>query len=228
MSLYYERSGIQIYHGDCGDVLPGLLKADLVLTDPPYGIGENARRVAGRGKMATPTDYGEFDWDEEPASEELIQMTINAGHKCILWGGNYFNVSPSKAWLVWDKQNTGDFADCELAWTNLDQAVRIFRFMWNGMLRAGEARGVKRVHPTQKPRELMTWCLGFVPEAESVIDPFMGAGGTLCAARLKRMSAIGIEKEERYCEAAANRLEAIEAQPVLFEQQNEYGEQMSL
>lgn len=204
---YYEENGITIYHGDCREILPHLQNVDLVLTDPPYGLGENNKRAISRGNIARPTDYGDFNWDNAPASKERLDMAILKSKKSILWGGNYFEVPPSKGWLVWDKQNgASDFADCELAWTNLDQAVRIFRFLWNGMLRAGEQRGVPRVHPTQKPTELMRWCLNFAPDAEIILDPFMGSGTTLRAAKDLGRKAIGIEIEEKYCEIAVKRL----------------------
>lgn len=206
MKPFYRDSFATIYHGDCREILPTLDKADLCLTDPPYGLGENSIRVSGREKLAAPTDYGSFDWDRKPADDDLIQLCIRSAAHSIIFGGNYFSLPPSRAWLVWDKQNSGDFADCELAWTNLKQAVRIFRFMWNGMLRAGEARGVQRVHPTQKPVELMTWCLSFAPTARTVLDPFMGSGTTLVAAKQLGLKSIGIELEERYCEIAARRL----------------------
>jgi len=210
---YYEEAGIQIYCGDCRDILPTLPKVDLVLTDPPYGLKENAHRVASRGKLAKTTDYGDFSWDSEPASPERIQLVIAAGTHAIIWGGNYFEVLPSRGWLVWDKQNGGNcFADAELAWTNLHTSVRIFRFLWNGMMRAGELRNIPRSHPTQKPRELMAWCIGFAPESKSVMDPFMGSGTTLVAAKSAGMTAIGVDQEERYCEIAARRL----AQGVLW------------
>jgi DNA modification methylase len=207
MKPYYEHAGITIYHGDCLEVLPQLPVCDLVLTDPPYGVGENSHRIASRGKLAATTDYGDFDWDSEPASKAEIEATIAAGPLCIIWGGNYFNVPPARGWLVWDKQNgANDFADCELAWTNLKISVRIFRFLWNGMIRAGELRNIPRSHPTQKPRELMAWCLAFVPEANLVLDPFMGSGSVLAAAKTQNRRAIGIEIEEKYCEIAAKRL----------------------
>ena len=203
---YYQEPGITIYCGDAREILPFLDPVDLVLTDPPYGIGENHHRVASRGKLARPTDYGVFDWDSEPASPEEIKATLSAARQCIIWGGNYFGLPPSPGWLVWDKQNSGDFADCELAWTNLKMAVRIFRFMWNGMIRAGESRGVKRVHPTEKPVELMRWCLSLVPEAHTVIDPFCGSGPVLRAAKDLGRQAIGIDISPACVEIARNRL----------------------
>jgi DNA modification methylase len=202
---YYSDGFVTIYHGDCRDVVPQLSACDLVLTDPPYGLQENAHRIASRTKLAATTDYGDFSWDAAPATDEEIALTMNAAPRCIIWGGNYFKVPPTRGWLVWDKQNSGNFADCELAWTNLRMSVRIFRFTWNGMIRQGEWRG-PRVHPTQKPRELMGWCLGFAPDANLILDPFMGSGTTLRAAKDLGRRAIGIEREERYCEIAAQRM----------------------
>lgn len=162
----------ELYLGDCLEILPMLPLEDAVITDPPYGVGESAKKNASRGKpfgsrvdskntrgtYVPPTDYGNYDWDESPASGEHITACISAAPKVVIWGGNYFGLPASSKWLVWDKQNSGDFADCELAWTNLPGAVRIFRHMWNGMLRASE-RDAKRVHPTQKPILLMEWCI---------------------------------------------------------------------
>jgi DNA modification methylase len=207
VKAYYQDDYATIYHGDCMEIVPTLEEFSLTLTDPPYGVGENAHRIASRTKLAATTDYGDFDWDSEPANLFQIEMCQKASRESIIWGGNYFHLAPSRGWLVWDKQNSGNFADCELAWTNIKTSVRIFRFLWNGMIRAGEARGVKRVHPTQKPIELMTWCLGFAPNATNILDPFMGSGTTLVAAKSLGKLAVGIEREERYCEAAALRLQ---------------------
>jgi len=148
-----------LYHGDCMDVLPLLPQADLVIADPPYGIGESNKRALSRGsRKVAPLGYGDFDWDSKPASTEEIAATVAAGKQCIIWGGNYFTLPPVTGWLVWDKINSGDFADCELAWTNIPIAVRQFRHMWNGMIRDSE-RNEPRCHPTQKPVALMKWCI---------------------------------------------------------------------
>lgn len=161
-----------LYHADCMEVLPTLGRVDAVITDPPYGIGESSRRNATRGKpfgsradkkntrgtYVAPVDYGDYEWDKLPAEAATIDACIAAASTAIIWGGNYFGLPASSKWLVWDKLNSGDFADCELAWTNLPGAVRIFRHMWNGMLRDSE-RASPRVHPTQKPVALMLWCI---------------------------------------------------------------------
>jgi DNA modification methylase len=108
---------------------------------------------------------------------------------------------------VWDKlRGDTDFADCELAWTNLDKSVRRIAYRWNGFLVAPGCKDV-RVHPTQKPLSVMTWAIRQAPaDVRTILDPFMGSGTTLEAAKLLGLSAIGIEREERYCEIAAQRL----------------------
>ena len=216
MKPYYKTELGKLYHGDCLEIMPELETVDLVLTDPPYGIKENAHRVASRTKLATTTDYGDFDWDNKPASKEEITAIIAAGKNAIIWGGNYFHVLPARGWLVWDKLNSGNFADCELAWTNLKMSVRIFRFMWNGMIRAGEARSKKRVHPAQKPIELMMWCLSFVPNAKLILDPMSGSGTTGIACEKLNRKYILIEKEEKYCEISKQRIENERKQLKMF------------
>ena len=124
----------------------------------------------------------------------------------ILWGANNYadRLPASRGWLVWDKRlGTGpnDQGDCELAWTNRDVVARLFSRFWNGAV--GPER---RLHPAQKPIEVMRWCLELIPSAQLVLDPYMGSGTTLRAAKDLGRRAIGIEIEERYCEIAATRL----------------------
>ena len=215
MEPYYSRDGITIYNADCREVLPLLPDFDVLLTDPPYGIGaDNRKQILSRGKLASPRDYGESDWDREPPSVSLMDAIRARCSRQIIWGGNYFGLPASSCWLVWDKDNgKTDFADCELAWTNLDRAVRKFRWRWSGMLQEhGGDKKEARVHPTQKPLALMRWCLSMCPDADTVLDPFMGSGTTLLAAKLEGRTAVGIELSERYCESAVKRLD----QGVLF------------
>lgn len=208
MTPYYQDEAVTLYHGDCREIVPQLGRFDLLLTDPPYGLGENHRRVASRGLLARPTDYGAFDWDNSTPEPELIDACIQSADAAVIWGGNYFHLPPSRAWLVWDKCNGGtDFADCELAWTSLETAVRLKRFMWHGMLRDGEARGIPRVHPTQKPLELMTWCITLAGDsAQTILDPFAGSGTTGRAAKDLGRKCVMIEREEAYAEIAAKRM----------------------
>jgi DNA modification methylase len=207
------KDGITLYHADCREVLPLLDPVDLVLTDPPYGIGFDKRETWGSSNKGVAKKYGKQEWDASTPDDWMMTAVRTAGRQAIIWGGNYFSLPPQRGWLVWDKDRTGDFADCELAWSNLETAVRKFRYRWNGMIQ--EHAGNKkedRYHPTQKPLALMKWCLGFAPKAETVLDPFSGSGTTGRACKDLGRKCIMIEQEERYCEIAAKRLE----QEVLF------------
>jgi DNA modification methylase len=208
MKPYYEQDGCTIYHGDCREVLPTLGRFDLLLTDPPYGIGadRNSRANKQHGKALAPsTDYGVGNWDSAPSPE--IVSARDFCRQQIIFGGNYYELPPCRCWLVWDKDNgSNDYADCELAWTNLDKPVRKLTYRWHGMLQQPGRDKEIRVHPTQKPEAVMVWALQHVPNARTVLDPFMGSGTTLVAAKRLGKIAVGIEREEKYCEIAAKRL----------------------
>jgi DNA modification methylase len=204
---YYEQDGITIYHGDCREVLPSLGRFDLLLTDPPYGIGEANGKNATRGLLAPPMDWGISDWDDETA-DEALEIARGSCRWQAVFGGNYYHLPPTSCWLVWDKDNgETDFADCELCWTNFAKAVRKLTYRWNGMLQQPGRPKEKREHPTQKPEAVMVWALQHAPDSvKIVLDPFLGSGTTLVAAKRLGRRGIGIEIEERYCEIAAKRL----------------------
>ena len=201
--------GITLICGDCREVLPEVGDADAVVCDPPYGIGEAAGKNKSRGKLAKSRDYGFASWDDEPISRELLTLILGKAGHAIIFGGNYYDLPPTSCWLVWDKKNgKTDFADCELAWTNLKSAVRMISYRWHGMLQEhGGDKKERRVHPTQKPVAVMKWCIQKLPEqCETILDPFAGSGTTLVAAKQLGRKAIGIEIEEKYCKVAAARL----------------------
>jgi DNA modification methylase len=202
---YYQSDGIVLYNCDWRDLDPALLKADALLTDPPFGIGEAAGKNKSRTNLAVAKDYGDDDWDNEPPSAEDIERLRSLASHQIIWGGNYFHLPPSRCWLVWDKLNSGDFADCELAWTNLDKAVRKFEWMWNGMLREHPE---VRVHVTQKPLALGKWAISQIlpPEVKSIVDPYAGSGTFLVAAKALGIKSIGVEREQKYCREIVDRL----------------------
>jgi DNA modification methylase len=211
MKPYYSDSAVEIWLGDCREILPALPRVDLVLTDPPYGIGadkgkpKEAPDRSGFYRMALRREYDDT-WDVAPDTR-LINSVVGKGAVAIIWGGNYFahDLPRSRHWLVWDKCNTmPTFSDCELAWTNAAKNhVKMFSYSGNGLM----AKEPDRVHPTQKPIELMRWCIALAPYAVTILDPFMGSGTTLRAAKDLGRKAIGIEIEERYCEIAARRME---------------------
>jgi DNA modification methylase len=203
---YYQDSAVTIYHADCREIWPYLWKPDLVLTDPPYGISHPCDfKTRGRANLADCTDYAPVYGDDEPfdPSQWIKQPAI-------LFGANYYSsrLPDGSGWLVWDKDRPDDLdqSTCELAWSNVVKGVRRFRYLWHGMLRAGDDL---LYHPTQKPVELMAWCLSlkWTMTFQNILDPFMGSGTTLRAAKDLGRKAIGIEIEERYCEIAARRME---------------------
>jgi site-specific DNA-methyltransferase (adenine-specific)/modification methylase len=206
-----------LYLGDCLEVLPTLGKVDAVVTDPPYGIGEARGKNASRRNMAIAKDYGVSAWDDSPCNERQLEAMRRVSIHQVIFGGNFFRLPPTSCWLIWDKMNgTNDFADCEMAWTNLPGAVRLKRHMWNGMLRDSE-RGVERMHPTQKPITIMEWCITHLPpDCQTILDPFMGSGTTgVACVRLGRKF-IGIEIDEGYFDVACRRIEEAQRQGQLF------------
>lgn len=194
---YYSEDGITIYNADCRDVLPQLEPVDLVLTDPPYGLKSVMKGGGWANRMQYIRDGAQ--WDDKPADEETINLVLNMrSNTVMIWGGNYFNLPPARGWLVWNKRGMGfSMAQAELAWTNLDMPVRVFDHY---------AIETKPKHPTEKPISVMKWCLGFAPEAQTILDPFMGSGTTLVAAKALGLKAIGIELEKKYCDIAVERL----------------------
>lgn len=216
--MKYKRKEVigdcTLYLADCMDVMPHLGKVDAVVTDPPYGIGESGKKNNSRGGLAKPRDYGDFNWDTKPPEKIVIDTIQDISEKQIIFGGNYFDLPPTSCWLVWDKQNgTNDFADCELAWTNLKKAVRRIYWRWNGMIRKGDD---VREHPTQKPEGVMRWCLTHIPESKLILDPFMGSGTTGVACVKEGRSFIGIELDEDYFEIACKRIQDAYDRPDMF------------
>lgn len=217
-----------LYLGDCRDVLPTLGKVDAVVTDPPYGIGadESAASTA-KQRMAAEAKpkgertkagkgwayYGETAWDQTRPPPEVFDLILEAGKEQIIWGGNYFTdlLPPTMQWLVWDKgQRDFSLADCEFAWSSQQRAARIFNYPRARALQDGKE------HPTQKPIALMKWCLGFLPNAQTILDPFMGSGTTGVAAVQMGRDFIGVEREEKYFNIACKRIEDAQRQQDLF------------
>ena len=200
MKPYYQDDSVTIYNADCRDVLPDMSEVDLVLTDPPYGIAHLWHGGSGSGWGNTRSENKtRNEWDRSPPEKELLISICGIGKNNIIWGGNYFDLPASRGWLVWNKpERNFSLAEAELAWTDLDKVIRVFdtiRHIPN------------REHPTQKPVELMRWCINQVDtEAKTILDPFMGSGTTLRAAKDLRRKSIGIEISEKYCEVAAKRM----------------------
>ena len=202
---YYQDDYVTIYNADCRDILPELPKVDLLLTDPPYGIKRD-KGFGGFGRPIARTKYNEDDWDQERPCKATFDLMLEHGKNIIIWGGNFFaDILPqSTHYLFWDKlQTMPTFGDGELAWTNSRRkSIKKYTLEYNGLI--GKEKW--RAHPTQKPLKLMTFCIKeYSSPLGDVLDPFMGSGTTLRAAKDLNRKAIGIELEEKYCEIAANR-----------------------
>lgn len=204
MKPYYQHQGITIYHGDCENVLPELFlitgEFDLVLTDPPYGILEHGS--ASTRRFNHNIGQGSVAWDVAP-TRDLLRSIISLGKNSMIWGGNHFDLGITSGWLIWDKQNDGlNFGEAEYCWTTMQFAPRIHRERCVNI-------DNERIHPTQKPKNLMMFCISHAEKTrpvQTILDPFMGSGTTLRAAKDLNRKAIGIEIEEKYCEIAAKRL----------------------
>lgn len=198
--------------GDCREVLPTLGRVDALCTDPPYGIN-----YGNSGGFNPSHGWGpwraQVEWDVSRPNREIFDLMRDCTEDQIIWGGNYFTdyLPPSMRWLIWDKgQRNFSLADCEMAWCSQQKAARVMTYARGAAVRDGKE------HPTQKPIAVMEWCLGFLPNATTILDPFMGSGTTnVACARLGRRF-IGIELEPRYFDIACRRIEAEYRQPRLF------------
>jgi DNA modification methylase len=216
--LIYRKKEIigdcTLYLGDCMDVMPLLGKVDAVVTDPPYGIGEDGGNKNRRRGYKPLVVHEKKEWDKERPQKHFFDMMLEISSSQIIWGGNYFAdfLPPSMGWLYWDKLMGGDFSDGELAWTSQKRAVKDF----SKSPFAGLKGGHDRQHPTQKPVALMKWCLGFLPDSETILDPFAGSGTTGVACVKLGRKFIGIELDEKYFDIACKRIEEAYLQPDMF------------
>ena len=212
----------ELWLGDCRDILPTLGKVDAVVTDPPYGINLNTHkttisagnpdRLANRGTRIGSADCRLIIEEEKEFDPSFL---LNISGDKIIWGwNNYPDKLPRGACLIWLKRNDAAFgsflSDAELAWMSKGHGVYCKRDLSNAAI-ANE-----RVHPTQKPVSLMDWCLGFVPKAQTILDPFMGSGTTGVAAVQMGRKFIGIEREEKYFQIACKRIEDAQRQGDMF------------
>lgn len=201
--------------GDCLELMKEIpdKSIDLILTDPPYGIGESNERNATRGgrtgfdgrkrsKIVKTTNFGHFEWDKERIKKEYFDEMFRISKNQIIFGGNYYTdyLKPTSCWIVWHKDNgANDFADCELAWASFNSAVRYFKYRWNGMLQEDMQHKEIRVHPTQKPTILFKWILEkYSKVGDLICDPFLGSGTTLRACSITNRNCVGFEIDSQY------------------------------
>ena len=200
--------GVTLHLGDCREVLPTLPPVDACVTDPPYGIAHAWKGGGGFG-WGNARANGEMrnGWDQKPPDGAFLAALVGMAKEAILWGGNYFELPPSRGWLVWNKPERGfTLAEAELAWTNIDTVIRVFD---------GVRSDPGREHPTQKPLALMQWCVKRL-EGRTILDPFLGSGTTGVAAVKLGRRFIGIEIEPKYFDIACRRISQALAQPDMF------------
>ena len=214
----------ELWHGDCRKILPTLPKVDAVITDPPYGIdyahSGGGGMVAKEGTRKSTKFGGEkIAGDSEPFDPREF---VDVAPIVAMWGANHYAhrlpIKPGQRWLSWDKGfaevPTKSFSHCELCWTNRMGALRMLKHVWDGCFRQEEGNKTPRVHPTQKPERVMRWCMeqAGVPQAATVLDPFMGSGTTGVACMNLGLEFIGIERERRYFDIACRRIEDAQRQ----------------
>jgi len=174
-----------------------LPKVDLVLTDPPYGL--NKKMNGGTwGITFTNSDMSKWDY---LIDKEVMSEVINKAEFSIVWGGHNYMLPASRGWLVWYKPDAnGTIGKADLAWTNKDMPIQHISYS------IAATNPERNGHPTIKPLVVIKWSASFFPNADTILDPFMGSGTTLVAAKQLGRKAIGIEIEEKYCSIAASRL----------------------
>ena len=199
-----DDGAIQCYLGDCREILPSLAPVDACVTDPPYGIGYDASKSTQRGIKS----FAQFEGEQK-----TFDPTPFLGFDDVILFGcdNYCHAIPPKQgqWYFWDKVTRNNLdvriAEGEFCWHKRGTKPRAFRHLWSGAYKASEAGG-ERIHPTQKPIALMEWCLGFMPLAETILDPFAGSFTTAIACLRTGRKCIAIELEPTYFWAGVERI----------------------
>ena len=226
--------------GDCTvrenvERVMGGKKVDAVITDPPYGISvmTQSGKIGGGGF----THFGKIGgkgWVDSKnypliAGDDTIDAAQKSYFLCaglgienfIIWGGNHFTgfLPPSRGWIVWDKETTGNFSDAELAWTSYDRGILLYRWLWNGLSRKGDrtSEGIKRVHPTQKPVGLTRQIMTDFKVGEIILDPFLGSGTIMVASHQTDRCCLGIEINPLYCDVILNRMRHLGLTPIKIE-----------
>jgi site-specific DNA-methyltransferase (adenine-specific) len=212
----------KIHNQDCLEAMKLMQdnQFDLAIVDPPYGIDMDGGNIGGNN-LTKAKDYTKKDWDKSaPSSEYFIELKRVSKNQ-IIWGANHFieNIpnSNSSCWIVWDKDNSGNFADCELAYTSFKSAVRKYKFRWNGMLQGDMKNKEHRIHPTQKPVKLYEWLLmNYAKEGDKILDTHLGSGSIAIACHNLGYDLTGYELDKEYFDNAIKRIKNHQAQTRIF------------
>jgi site-specific DNA-methyltransferase (adenine-specific) len=223
MSRVEQIGAATLYLGDCRDVLPTLGKVDAVVTDPPYGnkhSGDSSRFSGGNTRRGRGSTHGPIKGDGEAFNPSAFML----GEHQIFFGANYFpqHLQPGSL-LVWAKRRPaayGSFlSDGEIAWFSKGRGIYMFEHVFAGSMPAlewSQDAYTTSAHPFQKPIAVMEWCLGFLPDAKIILDPFMGSGTTGVACAKLGRKFIGIEIDPGYFEIACKRIQKAYDQPDMF------------
>lgn len=217
-------------NGDCMEYMKNFPDDyfDLAIVDPVYGgvtkggyMTHNKGQHIGTGK-ANQKGYHAGLWNQEKTDKGYFTELIRVSKNQIVWGENYFanSLPESQGWIVWDKQHPDGitFADCELAWTSFDNATRIYRFMWNGMLQGDMKNKEFRIHPTQKPVALYKWILhNYATDGDKILDTHVGSASSLIACKQMGFDYIGFEIDPDYYKQACERIDRETAQMTMFD-----------
>jgi site-specific DNA-methyltransferase (adenine-specific) len=190
---------------------------ELAIIDPPYGIGVNGS--VGGNNLSKVSKYKNKGWDKQPPSKKYFKELIRISQNQIIWGGNYFlyALNETPCFIVWNKENSGNFADCELAWTSFKTATRMFSFRWNGMLQGNMKNKETRIHETQKPVALYKWLLkNYAKPNDKIFDSHVGSGSIRIACHDMGFDFEGCEIDKDYWEAQEKRYKTHVSQQDLF------------
>lgn len=215
---------VNLFHDDCLNILKALpdKSIDLILTDPPYGINIASNKTIGGKGVCKNTIFETKEWDKQTPSKQYFDEILRTGKNIIIFGGNYFSdkLPQSNCWFIWDKRcedkHQNNFADAELCWTNL-KTTRIYRFLYKGMIQEDMSKKEKKVHPTQKPLELISKMVNDNSKANDlVLDCFMGSGTTGVASLKLGRRFIGVELDKKYFDIVRERIGHWEGQERLL------------
>jgi len=219
------RSSV-VFNEDCIEVMKRYPDKhfDLAIVDPPYGIGESKSNFKSRGvstakwKRAKPKIYEKKYWDNESPKIEYWNELMRVSKNQIVWGANHFISKipyDSSCWLVWDKDTSGDYADCEIAWTSFKTTIRRIKLTWSGFRKC---EVVDRFHPTQKPIKLYEWILkNYANEGNKIFDSHLGSGSSRIACYKNGFDFVGCEIDKDYFEAQEKRFNEFKSQLTLFD-----------
>ena len=192
---------------------------DLAIVDPPYGIREDGHRENNRSKFAKSKNYHKALWDFPRPDFKYFDELFRVSKNQFIWGANNYPeyLKQSSCWIVWDKDNSGNFADCELAYGSFKTAVRKFKYRWNGMLQEDMKNKEIRIHPTQKPVALYKWLLSnYAKQGDLIIDTHVGSASSLIACEDMGFKYVGCELDKEYYSQSMERLTKHLAQGKLF------------